>query len=187
MATAPTSRPNWDQLFDTALSQEGLFTTHQAADAGYSPQLLVHYLHTGRATRPVRGVYRLVHFPAGEHEDLVAAWLWSDRVGVLSHQTALALHDLSDVLPSKIHLTVPTEWKKRRLKVPVGVVLHYADVPQHERAWFGAVPITNPIRTIVDCASDHLSDDLLQQAVQQASRRGLATSAELSAVGSAFA
>ncbi len=188
MGTAATRHPKWNQLFDTALSQEGLFTTHQAAEAGYSPQLLVHYVHTGKAIRPLRGVYRLVHFPAGEHEDLVAAWLWSDRVGFVSHQTALALHDLSDVLPSKIHITVPSNWKKRRLKIPADVVLHYADVPRHDRSWFGAVPITNPTRTIIDCARDHLSADLLQQAVQQACRRGLATSAEIGdAVGSAFA
>jgi len=47
-----------------------------------------------------RGVYRLEHFPAGEHEDLVALWLWTDRAGVFSHETALALHGLSDTLPS---------------------------------------------------------------------------------------
>jgi hypothetical protein len=42
-----------------------------------------------------RGIYRLVHFPAGQHEELVVAWLWSERVGIVSHQTALALHELS--------------------------------------------------------------------------------------------
>ncbi len=42
-----------------------------------------------------RGVYRLVHFPVGDHEDLTAVWLWSEREGVFSHETALALHDLS--------------------------------------------------------------------------------------------
>lgn len=54
-----------------------------------------------------RGVYRLVHFPAGDHEDLTAVWLWSQHEGVFSHETALALHDLSDVLPSRAHLTLP--------------------------------------------------------------------------------
>ena len=105
--TARRAAPSWDALFEVASGQEGLFTTVQAADAGYSPQLLQKHLHGGRIQRIRRGVYRLVHFPPGEHEDLAAVWLWSDRAGVFSHETALFLHGLSDVLPSRVHLTVP--------------------------------------------------------------------------------
>src|SRR5690349_20586018 len=99
MSTEPSMKPDWDQLYRVAEAQEGLFTTQQAAQAGYSPQLLAHYVRIGRALRIQRGIYRLVHFPAGEHEDLVAVWLWSEQVGTFSHQTALALYDFSDVLP----------------------------------------------------------------------------------------
>jgi len=81
--------PEWDQLYEIAAAQEGLFTTQQAAEAGYSPQLLVHHIRGGRMVRVRRGIYRLVHFPAGEHEELVTVWLWSEQAGVLSHETAL--------------------------------------------------------------------------------------------------
>ena len=60
--------PSWDALYEVASAQEGLFTTVQAADAGYSPQLLQKHLHAGRLHRVRRGVYRLVHFPPGDHE-----------------------------------------------------------------------------------------------------------------------
>jgi len=106
----------------------------------------------GRMTRPQRGIYRLVHFPAGEHEELVTAWLWSEQAGVISHQTALSLHDRSDVLPAQVHLTLPATWSKRRLRVPPGVVLHHAEVPPEDRGWFSSVPTTNPRRTLNDCA-----------------------------------
>jgi predicted transcriptional regulator of viral defense system len=172
-------RPDWNRLFESAAAQEGLFTTQQAAEAGYSPQLLIHHLHAGRAIRVRRGIYRLVHFPAGEHEDLVAAWLWSERQGVVSHQTALALHDLSDVLPAQIHLTLPEAWSRRRFRVPADVILHYADVAADARTWFGAVPTTSPHRSLNDCAKSGLSPELLQQAAQQALHRGLVTIAEL--------
>src|SRR5690349_16449602 len=109
--------PDWDRLFETAAAQQGMFTTQQAAEAGYSPQLLTHYQHSGRAVRVRRGVYRLVHFPAGEHEDLVLAWLWSERVGIISHHTALSLHGLSDLLPSHVHLTLPEASRSRRFRV----------------------------------------------------------------------
>src|SRR5699024_9909781 len=88
--------PEWDRLYEIASAQEGLFTTQQAAEAGYSPQLLVHHIRGGRMLRVRRGIYRLVHFPAGEHEELVTVWLWSEQAGVLSHETALGLHGLSD-------------------------------------------------------------------------------------------
>src|SRR5258708_5234650 len=113
MTEIHSNRPHWNRLYTTAAGQEGLFTTQQAAEAGYSPQLLVHYPPSGRAFRIRRGIYRLVHFPAGEHEDLVAAWLWSERASVVSHQTALALHGLSDALPAHVHLTLPADWRHR--------------------------------------------------------------------------
>jgi len=186
MENVQSDRPDWAHLFKTAAGQEGLFTTQQAAQAGYSPQLLVHYVHTGRVVRVRRGIYRLVHFPAGEHEELVALWLWSERVGVISHQTALALHGLSDVLPAQVHLTLPTAWRQRRFRVPVNVVLHHADVPPGDRAWFGAAPATSPRRSLSDCARAGLSPELLRQAARQALRRGLVTMAELGDVEEAL-
>jgi len=186
MEQVSANGPDWNRLFETAAGQEGQFTTKQAAEAGYSPQLLVHYVHIGRVVRVRRGIYRLVHFPAGEHEELVATWLWSEPAGVVSHQTALALHGLSDALPAHVHLTLPAAWRRRRFRVPADVVLHHADVPREDRAWFGAVPATDPRRSLNDCARDGLSPELLQQAAQQAVRRGLATTAELGDVAAAL-
>lgn len=186
MARVLPNRPDWDRLYETAAGQQGLFTTQQAAEAGYSPQLLVHYVQTGRAFRVGRGIYRLVHFPVGEQEELVAVWLWSDRAGIVSHQTALALHELSDALPAHVHLTLPSAWRRRRFRVPAGLVLHYADIPPADRAWLGAVPITNSRRTLNDCAHEGLSPELLLQATRQALRCGLVTKAELREVQEAL-
>jgi len=184
--TGRPSNPDWDRLFETAGAQDGYFTTRQAADAGYSSQLLLKHIRAGRVARTRRGIYRLVHFPAGEHEELVTAWLWSERAGVISHQTALALHGLSDALPAHVHLTLPSVWRRRRFKVPADVVLHHADVPPEDRTWFGAVPTTNPGRSLNDCAREGLSPELLRQAAQQALRRGLVTKAELGDVEKAL-
>ena len=187
MTKALTTSPDRDHLFEVAAAQDGLFTTHQAAEAGYSPQLLAHHLGAGRMLRVRRGVYRLVHFPAGDHEDLTVVWLWSGQEGVFSHQTALSLHDLSDVLPAQVHLTLPKAWRKRRLRVPDGVVLHYGDVAESERSWFGPVPATSPPRTLEDCAAEHLPPELLRDAAGDALDRGLVARDELAAVESALA
>jgi predicted transcriptional regulator of viral defense system len=182
-----TSGPDWNRLFEIASGQAGYFTTQQAKDAGYSTHLLRKHIHAGRVTRSRRGIYRLVHFPLSEHEELVTAWLWSEQVGVISHQTALALHELSDVLPARVHLTLPAAWSKRRFRVPTDVVLHHADVVLEDRAWFGAVPTTNPRRTLRDCANNGLSPKRLRQAAQQALRRGLVARNELGDVNRALA
>lgn len=179
--------PDWDRLFETAAAQEGYFTTQQAADAGYSSQLLYKHEKAGRIARARRGVHRLVHFPPGDHEELVTLWLWSESTGVVSHQTALGLHGLSDALPTRTHLTLPSEWRARRLRVPNDVVLHHAHVPKGDRVWFGPVPATNARRTLVDCARDGASPEQLQLAAQQALARGLVTRSELGEVDHALA
>lgn len=186
MNSTPSTEPAWQALYDIAASQEGLFTTQQATAAGYSAPLLAHHQKAGRIARIRRGIYRLIHFPPGEHEELVAAWLWTEQAGVLSHQTALSLQGLSDVLPAQIHLTLPLEWRQRRFRVPEGIVLHHAEVPPRERSWIGAVSVTSPRRTLNDCARANLSPDLLRQAAKQALVRGLVVKAELGEVEKAL-
>ena len=181
MAAKPAKKPSWADLYETASAQEGYFTTTQAASAGYSLPLIHKHIKAGRIQRIRRGIYRLVHFPAGDHEELVIVWLWSEQAGVFSHQTALALHELSDVLPAKIHITLPASWSARRLRTPSGVVIHHADVPKSDRSWFGPVPVTSPRRTLIDAAGD-VSPELLNQATRQATRRGLLAKRDLADV-----
>lgn len=183
----PDAPRRWDRLFDLASDQAGLFTTEQAAALGFSSQLLAHHLSGGRIARALRGVYRVVHFPRSDDEQRTAVWLWSGRTGVFSHETALGLHQLSDVLPSTLTLTLPASWRRRRLRVPDGVALAFADVADADRAWSGPVPVTTVRRTLEDCARAHFAPDLLRQATQQAVRRGQVGADELGAVDVALA
>jgi predicted transcriptional regulator of viral defense system len=179
--SASGSAPDWDRLFEVASEQAGYVTNKQAAEAGYSPPLLQFYVQKGRLERVQRGILRLVHYPPGDNEDLVPLWLWSEKSGVFSHDTALMLHNLSDALPSKRHMTVPSAWSARRLRLPTGLVLHFADIPKKARTWVGPVPVTTPLRTVADCVSAYVADDLVRQAVQQGVRRGLFDRAEVNA------
>lgn len=178
----PSGRPSWDALFETAVAQQGLFTARQAADAGYSAQLLAHHVKARRMARVRRGIYRLVHFPAGGQENFVEAWLWSERVGVLSHATALFVYDLGDVLPARVNITLPAEWRTRRLRAPRDLVLHFADVSRKDWCWAAAVPVTTLGRTLLDCARDPLSRETIDKAMRDATRRGLVTREEIARV-----
>jgi predicted transcriptional regulator of viral defense system len=168
-----TRKTSWDKLFEVAEGQAGLFTAEQADAAGLYRQLLRRYVEHGRVRRLRRGIYRVVHFPESEHEPLVELWLWAKGEGVFSHETALSLHELSDVLPRRVHLTVPPAWRTRRLTVPKGLVLHPAVLGKRERAWVGPLPVTTPERTLLDGVRDHVAPDLLAQAIAQAGDRGL--------------
>lgn len=174
-----SERPNWDALLDLAVSQAGYFTTAQAETLGFSSELLIHHGKRDRIRRVRRGIYRVRHLPPADDEQLVELWLWSDREGVVSHRSALALHELSDVLPNHVDVTLPASWRSRRLRIPEEIVPHYADLSTHDRTWIGHVPVTNPARTVRDCIADHVTPELVDQAVADGIARGLFTEAEV--------
>ena len=100
------------------------------------------------------------------------------RRGVVSHETALYLHELSNALPAKAHVTVPSSWKRRTVRIPSDTVVHYDDLLASERGWIGALPTTTVRRTLLDCLHGSLAPELVEQAFAQAAARGLISSQE---------
>ena len=102
-------------LYAIAAAQQGFFTSKQAEDSGFSSPITSCRELGARAPR---------HLPAdldptAKHPDLVLWKLWSSNrkgqvEGVYSHQTALAPHEFSDLDPEKLHLTVPTHFRRSR-------------------------------------------------------------------------
>ena len=172
-AQTQTTKPDWERLYEIAAAQDGYFSTRQAADAGYSRPLLHHHVQAGRIQRIRHGIYRLAQFPPSDHEDLVVIWLWSNQQGVFGYETALTLQNLSDVMPSKVHLILPLAWQARRFRIPKGVVLHYGNISENERMWVGSVPITNTARTLTDCSNASVAPDFVRDAFEEAADRGL--------------
>ena len=109
------------------------------------------------------------------------------NIGAGSQPDAANSDELIDVLPAQLHLTLPEAWRRRRFRIPAGIVLHHADVPAGDRTWSGPVPLTTPRRTLSDCARSALSPELLRPAAQQALRRGLVGRDELGDVETALA
>src|SRR4051794_13202981 len=141
-------------LFDVAATQRGYFTAAQARDCGYSPALLSHHARGGRFLRVRRGLYRFREYPSSPREEVMAAWLAAgpDRA-VVSHESALDLLDLADVIPNAIHLTVPRS--RRGLVAPHAVLLHTTTRPPRpdETTLREGLRLTGPLRTILDAAA----------------------------------
>jgi predicted transcriptional regulator of viral defense system len=163
------------EISATASLQGGYFTAKQAAAAGYGKQHLDYHTQTGNFERVGRGLYRLPDLPASEHDDLIRWSFWSrgrdDRPqAAISHETALRIHDLGDVLPEKVHLTVRPGFRKT---CPKGCILHRARLGESEVEHHQGFSVTTPLRTLLDVAAGAVSRDQVEKALREAVRQGL--------------
>jgi predicted transcriptional regulator of viral defense system len=152
--------------------------TKQAIRAGFAEKTHSYHVNAGNWIREHRGIYRLADFPTAECPDLMLWYLWSKNrqeipEGIYSHDTALSLHELSDLMPSKLHLTVSKEFR-RTTEIPKILTLHRAHLDTSEVQEMHGVRVTRPLRTIVDLLrTGHVDRSQLKQAVDEAIRRGL--------------
>jgi predicted transcriptional regulator of viral defense system len=105
-------------------------------------------------------------------------YLWSQNrkeipEGTYSHETALSLHELSDIMPSKLHMTVPKHFRRNSL-IPEILVLHRANLNEGDVQDAHGVKVTRPLRTILDLLeTGRVDKNQIGQAIDEALRRGL--------------
>jgi len=166
-----------DEIYQVAEQQAGYFTVGQAAAAGMAMRTLRYHARPGgRFERVRRGLYRLRHFPSSPHEHVVAAWLPLRPTGaVVSHESALELYGLADVIPAAVHLSIPRA--KRGVRPRSGVRIHTLEVPleSDEVRTVDGIAVTSPERTLVDALEFGSAPEQIEHAVQQAVDRGLTT------------
>jgi hypothetical protein len=168
-----------DRMSDASRLRDGYLTRADARAAGASDPIFEALLSEHKIEPVASNVFRLTHFPHSDHEDLLTVWIQTDREGVLSHDTALLLHELSDVNPRRRHITVPPGWEPGDHRLDANVVLHQGNVGEDEKRWLGPVPYTAPLRTLHDCIASHLSPELIDQAIAEGLRRGMFTETQL--------
>ena len=178
-------RPDRTRLFEIASEQSGYFTADQARTCGFSWALLSHHVKSGTFARVRPGLYRFREYPSSPREHVIAAWLAVGKdIAVVSHESALELLDLSDVIPSAVHLTV----SRARRDVPStpGVKIHTTIRPlrQDERVVRDGMGVTSAARSILDAAEAGIAPEQVAMAVAQALERGLATRDQLLTGGS---
>jgi hypothetical protein len=61
----------------------------------------------------------------------------------------MTLHDLSDVMPAKLDMTVPPGFR-RMATIPDVLRLHHAKLNQREIQTIDGVRMTTPLRTLID-------------------------------------
>jgi predicted transcriptional regulator of viral defense system len=178
-------RTRMNELYVLAEEHDGLLTSKEARALGIRDSVLVRLMQRGRLERMSRGVYRIAHYPTDRLAQYREAVLWAqashhgpERIA-LSHETALVLYGISDVNPSRVHLTVPTSARLRR-EHPEWIMIHRADLTEQEISQHEGMSVTTVERSVMDVLSTTHRTDIARQAISDALREGLLNSAKAS-------
>jgi predicted transcriptional regulator of viral defense system len=160
-----------DTVIAIGEGQDGYFTTEQARNAGLSLHALIGLEHAGHLDREQYGLYRLARWPSSKRPGLWRTFLWatrSDPGAAFSHRTALELHGVSDINPSKIDVTFPPDVRVRSTKPPA-VIAHRRDLPDGHVEERDGLRVTTLYRTLLDLATDSLARDAVADVLDRGS------------------
>jgi predicted transcriptional regulator of viral defense system len=161
-----------DALREVASAQHGFVTAQQAAELGVGKSALQMLVQRGTLMRAAFGVYRFPQFPVSQYDPYMLAVLWT-RVpeACLSHETALDAYAISDINPTRIHVTVA---KSRRLRRAGGddYEIHYEDLLPAQIGWWQEIPTVAPAAAIAQCIDYDTPTYLLRQAIERGHAQG---------------
>jgi len=132
-----------------AAAQHGNVTYPQLLNAGFSPDQIERRIEAGWLIRRHTGVFAVGHVPAARESAWHAAVLALGESAVLSYASAAAFWRMVRGT-AIIEVTVPTT--AGRVKRD-GIVVHRQPLPPEHVTTHNGIPVTNPIRTLLDIAA----------------------------------
>jgi very-short-patch-repair endonuclease len=147
-ATRGPSRDNESidrRLAQLATLQHGVFSRAQAFELGCTPKQARYRLDVGRWIERHRGVYAIAGSTQDVRHDAMAAALWAGDGSVVSHASAGMLWGFEGVRARNVEL-----WTSRSVKSNLVVVHRGTRIDRSDRATVGPIPVTTPIRTLID-------------------------------------
>ena len=164
-----------DRLWDIAIEQYGYVTTRDAKAIGAGAIDLTKLAHRGQLSRAAHGVYRFDQLPVTARDEFMLAVLWTGSPqAALSHDTALAVYDLCDINPNKIHLVVPKENRIRR-SGGEHYVLHSDNLATEQVGWWEGIRTVTVPTAIDQGIQSGVPHGLLEQAISNARALGRLT------------
>jgi very-short-patch-repair endonuclease len=150
-----------------AATQHGVVTRAQLLDMGMEADAIRYRVRRGRLHPVQRGVYAVGRPQLTRHGTLIAAVLSCGPGAALSHDAAGEVHGIRKPKPGPIEVTVPGGARKRP-----GVRVHRSVLAGSERTTRHGIPITTPVRTLVDLAQ-RVPPSELEAAVNEADKLDL--------------
>lgn len=161
------------QLLAVAATQYACMTLDQARAAKVSQDMLDDRVAGGELWSPHRGVYAINGAPRSWRQDLMAACLAGGLGTVASHRAALQLWELVDLDEPPVEISIP---RPRSPRFGRGSVIMHRPLdlaPAHAAARH-RIPVTNPLRSMVDAAGV-LDASAMQEALDAGIARRLFT------------
>jgi hypothetical protein len=156
-----------------ATTQHGLITREQLFGLGLGRGAIEHRIRAGRLHVIHRGVYAVGHPNLTQEGRWLAAVLAAGTGAVLSHRSAAELSGL---------LAVSRGWRSVTTPVPRhpgrGIQAHTARLSPDEITQRSGIPVTTPIRTLVDLAAVAPRRDVARAFREAESKRPRLVSAE---------
>lgn len=158
-------------LFVLAAEQGGYFTAAQAKELGYSYQAQAHHVRAENWLRVDRGLFRLAPWVPEPHDHLARWTLWSKGRAVVSHRSALSVHDIGEFESPRLELTVPPGFSAR----DSGVQLYVAELPAEDMLPRRGFRVTTVLRSLIDVAATQPDSDQLARAIEESINAGKVT------------
>jgi Transcriptional regulator, AbiEi antitoxin/Protein of unknown function (DUF559) len=152
-----------------AARQHGVVEYSQLVDLGMSKHTIGRWVRAGRLHRLYRGVYAVGHPQLTREGRFLAAVFSCGPGAVLSHESAAVLWGLRRPRGPRIDVTVPAPSGRRNRRV---VIVHRSDLHPGEVRLRDAIPVTTPVRTVLDLA-DVLRRRPLERVLDEAFYLGL--------------
>ena len=130
-----------------ATRQFGLVTLDQARSYGLTGPTLTRLVTAGTWSRKYPGVYSLSSVPESLEQRVLAAVMWAGPGAVATHRSAGSLWGMDGCTPGVVDITVERGGKSR---APAGIKLRQRHLPRKDKTHLGIIPITTPIRTLID-------------------------------------
>ena len=143
-------------------------------------------VHRGTLERMGFGIYRVPQLAGDQLAQYQDALLRVRNDAALTHETALDLHDLCDINPTLVHVTVAPGTRLRR-RLPDWLVVHRGRLEALDVTWHEGLRIATPARAILDGIAAHIGDRFIDQAVAAGRGRGLLGPADLRRIEIAMA
>jgi very-short-patch-repair endonuclease len=162
-------------LWATVARQHGVINHAQLVEDGISASGIKHRVVTGRLHPLAQGVYAVGRPQLTQRGRWMAAVMSCGPHAVLSHESAAALWEIGSERSDRIEVSMLAGTQRRR----AGVVVHRRfALAGHEVRVHDGIPLTAPIRTLVDIAC-RLGSRKLERAIREADARGLCDPEEL--------
>jgi very-short-patch-repair endonuclease len=154
-----------------ARHQHGVVTRGQLNSCGFSNKRIRTLTRQGQLRRAHRGVY-LVGSTTTWLTPFAAAALAGGARAAVSRRSGVYLLKLLPLpaRPGPVHITAPNQHRVGDDRLIVHETTH---LPHYEIRDVEGIPVTSPIRTLIDFAGDDATEEELDRAVAEAFARGM--------------